>query len=145
MARDPLVPIRDEARSLMRRRRDELGMSDAELARASELGPHVVCRLLGSQKSARTSTLRCICRGLGLEYGEVSLQQELELEIDPQFVQDVQLALSAELERLQAQVGPVTGFEVTGIVGIELRGPYLARHAIERRFPIPLRRKISAT
>lgn len=147
MARDPIQPLREDTRQLIRERLEHLRISRAELARQANIHRSLLTRIfdpVDPQQHITVHALQKIAKVLGIELDQVVEQYEFELEITAEFIEAAREALTDELLRLKESVGRLSGAQLTGVVGVELHGIAPQKQIFKRIFVIPTaKRKVS--
>jgi transcriptional regulator with XRE-family HTH domain len=148
MAREPIQPLREETRQLIRERLEHLRISRAELARQANIHRSLLTRIfdpVDPQRHISVHALQKIATVLGIASDQVVEQYEFELEITADFIDAAREALTDELLRLKESIGRLNGTQLTGVVGVELHGLAPQKQIFKRIFVIPTARRRSVT
>ena len=140
MAHDPIEPVGEAVRRLIRTGLDQKRISQAALAARVGVHRSTINKILGGQKGATVNNLIAIADELGIPREKLRVQYELDFAIDDKFAALAQRTLQEELVRLRAEVGTVRALRVTGTVGVRFHGISPEERVFERVFAVPVTR-----
>lgn len=142
MPREPVEPIDEPARRLIRAALRRKGLNQSGLARRVGVHRSAINRILKGKGGATVSTLRALAEILDIPPHRLRVQYEFEFEITEEFASAAQKALAEELSRLGTEIGTIRAIRVTGTVGVRFHGLAPEERVFERVFAFAAPRKL---